>query len=118
MFISTEESAVGSTTVPSTKKTEVRVQFRITNTAWNPKLADNKSPEFTVLADKLHQAVCHFNLQGYHANKNHIERERERERERDHMVLLLSMLVLQLKSLLSTVPGFVDVKIVQFRSEV
>lgn len=71
-----EEPSTTSTEVPASQRTNVRSEFKITNTPWDSKLGDATSQEFRTLADKLHTALL---------------------------------------SLLTSIPGFVDVKILRFR---
>lgn len=52
-----EEPSTTSTEVPASQRTNVRSEFKITNTPWDSKLGDATSQEFRTLADKLHTAV-------------------------------------------------------------
>lgn len=56
-FCLVEEPSTTSTEVPASQRTNVRSEFKITNTPWDSKLGDATSQEFRTLADKLHTAV-------------------------------------------------------------
>lgn len=98
--------------MPASERTNVRSEFKITNTPWNSKLGDTTSQEFRTLADKLHQAVRLI------LKKIYIIYVKDFIRSFVFFSFLISFIFsIQLLSLLRTIPGFVDVKILRFRLE-